>query len=135
MDPPNAQDVQRPAIEASYVGNSRDIFVNGKGIERRTMSYPPNVVESYYPLKVLQTVFTSISFSNTSMVPYDNNNITVTFRSNVPVVLSCKQPIKTEIGTPRVEQNQTSQSERGNPSSLVRRLIWMRNPKVFQFRV
>jgi hypothetical protein len=32
------------------------------------------------------------------------------------------------IDIPRVKQNQTSHSERGNRSSLVRRLIWMRNP-------
>ena len=43
-------------------------------------------------------------------------------------------PIKVGIGTPRVEQNQTSQSGRGNRSPMVRRLIWLRNPKGLHFR-
>ena len=46
-----------------------------------------------------------------------------------------KGPISAGMGTPRVEQHQTSESERGNRSPLVRHLIWLRNPKGFHFRV
>ncbi len=43
-------------------------------------------------------------------------------------------PIRSGIGTPRVEQNQTSHNERGNRSLLVRHLVWLRNPRGFQVR-
>jgi hypothetical protein len=43
-------------------------------------------------------------------------------------------PISAGIGTPIVEQNQTSHNERGNRSLLVRRLIRLRNPRGFQLR-
>jgi hypothetical protein len=33
-----------------------------------------------------------------------------------------------------VEQNQTSHNERGNRSLLVRLIIWLRNPRGFQFK-
>ena len=43
--------------------------------------------------------------------------------------------LKPEIGTPRLEENQISQSERGNRSSFVWRLIWLRKTKGFQVKV
>ena len=96
-NPPNAQQAQVPAIEASYVGNSRDIFVDGKGIERRTMTYPPHSDETKYPLKVLEAVFSSISVTNSSIIPCDNNTITISFRLNVNMHTRCK-PILTFEG-------------------------------------
>jgi hypothetical protein len=44
-------------------------------------------------------------------------------------------PVSVGIDTPRVPEDKTTQSERGNRSPLVRHLIWLRHPKDFQFRV
>jgi hypothetical protein len=44
-------------------------------------------------------------------------------------------PVSAGIGTPRVEQNQTSQRERGKRSAMVRRLIWLRNHRELHFRM
>jgi hypothetical protein len=63
--------------------------------------------------------------------PNQEGHPTYTQPSHEPV----KPAFKAGIGTPRLDQNQTSQGERGNRSSLVRHLIWLRNTKGLQVKV
>ena len=96
-NPPNAQVAQEPRIEASFCGNSRMIFVNGKGIERRMMNYPPDSAETVHPLKVLEAEFYDISVGNSSTFPCDHNKISISFKVNLPMLVRCK-PILTFEG-------------------------------------
>ncbi|KAJ1491075.1 hypothetical protein T484DRAFT_1776119, partial [Baffinella frigidus] len=103
FNPPSAQASATIQVEASWVGHSRDVYASSVtgGVAIAILDMAPTVTAGTYPerapMMVIAATFAMLSATQSSDVPCDNNTITVTFQTDVPMWSRCT-PIMTFAG-------------------------------------